>query len=101
MRFSCEEARANDSARVPDNLFFAISADANPAISGVVTFFFDPGARRTANFYVERGEGCAGAGDVVVPRRLVAFQVQAVPFAHGFWQPGHGNRASLALVGLA
>ena len=68
----------------PGDFFFTIGADADPAVRRLFTFFLDPGARCTTHFNVQRGKRGAGACDVVVPRGLVAFQVQAVPLSYGF-----------------
>src|SRR5690606_33308620 len=89
------------SIRTPYDLFFATFADADPAVGVFLGFLFLPAAGRAADFHTKRGEGGAGAGDVVFPGRGVAVQQQAVPFADGFRQPGHWNLAGLALECLA
>ena len=76
------KAGSYESGRTPGNFFFTVGTDADPAIGIFFTFFLDPAARCATHFDVQRSEGSAGAGDVVIPRRLVTFQVKTVPFAY-------------------
>ena len=93
--------REKPSAGVPGDFLDAVAADAHPAVGLFDAFFFFPTAGGAAHFDIQRGEGGIGARQVVGPRGGVAVQHQAVPFAHGFRQPGDRDAPCGAFIGLA